>query len=200
MPSSTNPRVQAYLDALPGGVDAYADVVVKYSIVDTWLEGHDRAALRKVLPSEVHPLLETGIPITRWVPEVHATCIYLGLRELFFPSDDTFVTDALHRNIRLLEKPMYRILMRVLTPARAAKGTALAFTQMHRGLELAVDPQPEAWFVTLTHPPHLVPELLARCYATALRAALQVKGYKGVFSRPVSMEPELSRFRVSFED
>ncbi len=200
MPSSTNPRVQAYLDALSGGVDAYSDSVVKYSVVDTWLEGHDRAALREALPPEVHPLLAAGVPVTRWVPEVHATCIYLGLRELFFPSDDTFVTDALHRNIRLLEKPMYRILLRVLTPARVAKGTALAFTQMHRGLELAVDPQREGWLVTLTHPPHLVPELLARCYATALRAALQVKGFEGVFSRPVSLEPEVSRYRVSFDE
>lgn len=193
-----NPRVQAYVDALPGGIDAYPDVVVKYSIVETWLEGHDRGALRDVLPDEVHPLLEDGVPVTRWVPEVHATCIYLALRELFFPSDDTFVTDALHRNIRLLEKPMYKILLRVLTPTRAAKGTALAFSQMHRGLKLAVDPQPEAWLVTLTHPPALVPELLGRCYATALRAALEVKGYDGVFSRPVSLKPECSTFRVSF--
>lgn len=199
MPSSTNARVQDYLDALPGGCDAHSEAVVKFSILDTWLEGHDRGALRDVLPKPVHWLLEPGVPVTRWVPEVHATCIYLALRELYFPSDDTFVADALQRNIRLLEKPMYKVLMRFLTPTRAAQGTALAFSQMHRGLELSVDPQADAWFVTLKHPPHLVPELLGRCYATALRAALEVKGYTGVFSRPVSLEPEVSTFRVSFD-
>ncbi|MCR9162433.1 MAG: hypothetical protein ACE37F_19650 [Nannocystaceae bacterium] len=199
MSSSVNARVQAYLDALPGGIAAYPEFVGKYSVVRAWLEGNDRAALRKVVPREVHPLLEDGVPITRWVSEVHATCIYLAIRELFFPSDDAFVDDAFLRNVRLLEKPMYKILMRVVNPSRAAKGTAAVFSQMHRGLELSVDPKPEAWIATLTHPPLLLPDLLARCYATALRAALEVKGYQDVTSRAVSTTPESTTFRVTFE-
>lgn len=192
-------RVQAYLDKLPEGVHAYPDARVKFSIVRTWLEGHDPTELAGVVPESVHPLLESGVPITRWVPEVHATCIYLALRELYFRSDDAFVEDALERNLRLLQNPMYRILMRVISRDRAAKSTALAFSQMHRGTDIDVERDADAWLVTLRHPPHMIPELLGRCYATATRATLEVKGFTNVRAEPERLEPAVTTLRVRFD-
>lgn len=199
MNDAAKARVHAYLKRLPGGIDAYPDAQVKYSIVRAWLEGQDLEALAEILPAPVLPLVERGVPITRWVPEVHATTIYLSLRELFFSSDDAFVEDALDRNLQLLEKPMYRILMRVISRDRAAKGTALAFSQMHRGTEIDVESDGEGWLVVLRHPPYMIPELIGRCYATALRAALEVKGFRNVRAAPIRLEPELTRIRVRFD-
>lgn len=103
----------------------------------------------------------------------HAPTIYLGLRERFFSSDDAFVDDALKRNHALLNKPMYRILIRLLTRSRAAKGASVAYSQRHRGTELTVTSRTGHWEVNIKHPPHLVPPILGRCYATAMRAALE---------------------------
>lgn len=193
------PRVTAYLDQLPGRIDAFPEAEVKYSVVATWLEGQDAATLVDCLPTEVHPLLQREFPVTQWISEVHATTIYFGLRERFFSSDDAFVADALERNRTLLNKPMYRILMRLLSRNRAAKGASVAYSQMHRGTELSVVSTDGHWEVSIVHPPHLVPPLLGRCYATALRAALEVKGYKNVYCKPVSFEPECTRLNVRFE-
>lgn len=121
------PRVTAYLDRLPGGIDAFPEAEVKYSVVATWLEGHDAGVLVDGLPTAVHPLLQREFPVTRWISEVHATTIYLGLRERLFSSDDAFVADALRRNHTLLNKPMYRILMRLLSRSRVAKGASVAY-------------------------------------------------------------------------
>ena len=193
------PRVTAYLDQLPGRIDAFPEAEVKYSVVATWLEGQDAAALVDCLPTEVHPLLEREFPVTQWISEVHATTIYLGLRERFFTSDDAFVADALGRNRTLLNKPMYRILMRLLSRNRAAKGASVAYSQMHRGTELSVVSNDAHWEVSIVHPPHWGPPLLGRCYATALRAALEVKGYQDVYCKPVSFEPECTQLSVQFD-
>ncbi len=193
------PRVTAYLDQLPGRVDAFPDAEVKYSVVATWLDGHDASELVDCLPIAVHPLLQREFPVTQWISEVHATTIYLGLRERFFSSDDAFVADALERNHALLNKPMYRILMRLLSRSRAAKGASLAYSQMHRGTELIVVAGDNHWEVNLEHPPHLVPPLLGRCYATAMRAALEVKGYHKVHCEPLAFEAERTLIHVRFE-
>ena len=196
MASSATTRIEEYLAKLPGGVHAFPDTRVKYSVVGLWMDGHDREPLAEALPPEVRPLLEPGFPVSRWVTEVHATCIYLALRELFFPSDDAFVADALERNRALLQKPMYKVLLRLFSPERAAKGTAVAFSQMHRGVTLEVEALADAWIVRLRHPPNIVPELLGRCYATAVRGALEVKGYAGVTAEPIAFEEELTAIRV----
>jgi len=193
------PRVTAYLDRLPGRIDAFPDAEVKYSVVATWLEGHDVANLVECLPTEVHPLLQREFPVTRWISEVHATTIYLGLRERFFSTDDAFVADALERNHALLGKPMYRILMRLLSRSRAAKGASVTYSQMHRGTELVVIEGDGHWKVSLEHPSHLVPPLLGRCYATAMRAALEVKGYQKVYCKPIAFEPERTHIQVRFD-
>ena len=198
MLSSATARIEQYLEKLPGGIHAFPTAQVKYAVVGLWIEGHDLEALAEVLPHEVRPLLEPGFPISRWVSEVHATCIYLALRELFFPSDEAFVADALERNRALLLKPIYKILVRLLSPSRAAKGTSMAFSQMHRGVTLEVEPLADSWVVTLHHPANLVPELLGRCYATAVRGALEVKGYTGVTAEPTALEPDLTTIRVQF--
>lgn len=193
------PRVTTYLDQLPGRIDAFPDAEVKYSVVATWLEGQDAAALVDCLPTEVHALLEREFPVTQWISEVHATTIYLGLRERFFSSDDAFVADALERNRTLLNKPMYRILMRLLSRDRAAKGASLTYSQMHRGTALVVDSSDGQWEVNIEHPAHLVPPLLGRCYATAMRAALEAKGYENVYCKPILFEPERTQLHVRFK-
>ncbi len=193
------PRVTAYLDLLPGRIDAFPEAEVKYSVVATWLEGHDAASLVDCLPTEVHPLLEREFPVTRWIAEVHATTVYLGLRERFFSSDDAFVADALERNRILLSKPMYRILMRLLSRDSAAKGASLAYSQMHRGTELSVTSEDNQWEVSMKHPPHLVPPIIGRCYATAMRAVLESKGFNNVQSKLISFEAECTLLHVQFE-
>ncbi|MGH1342406.1 MAG: hypothetical protein ACRBN8_12680 [Nannocystales bacterium] len=199
MAASVLPRVAAYLDQLPGGIDAFPEAEVKYSVVATWLEGHDATALVSSLPDAVHPLLQREFPVTRWVPEVHATMVYLGLRERFFESDDAFVADALERNRTLVNKPMYRILLGLLSKSRAVKGASVTYSQLHRGTELIVVGGDDHWEVYIVHPPHLVPPILGRCYATAMRAALEVKGYENVYCKPIAFEPERTHLQVRFE-
>ncbi len=191
--------VQAYLDSIPGRLAGYPETLVKYSVLDTWLEGHDLTALALQMPGSLHYLFEPGFPVSKWVPEVHAMVTYLTQRELFFDSDDAFVADALERNIKLFRRPIYRVLVRLISMSLAAQGPARVYSQMHRGTELAVIAAPNAWTVKLTHPPHLIPALLARCYGTAMRAAILEKGGTNVEVVSLSTTPEQMVHEIRFD-
>ncbi len=161
-------RVNGFLAKLPDGLDSYPDVAVKYSVLGIWTEGHDLEQLRDALPGRVRDLSETGNPVTRWVPEAHATVVYLTLRELFFSSDDAFVHDARQRNTNLQCSPIYELLFRALATSRITRAAPAAYRQVHRGSTLEVSTEGRPWTWSLVLPPHLVPELLARCYATGV--------------------------------
>ncbi|MEM6294871.1 MAG: hypothetical protein AAGA54_26605 [Myxococcota bacterium] len=198
MGDSSIARVDEFLAALPHGIDSYPDVAVKYSVIDVWTEGHDLDRLRAALPNSLTGLAEAGNPVTRWVPEVHATVVYLTLRELFFDSDDAFVADALARNHQLYRSPLYKFLLRALTARRITKSAPVAYGHMHRGTSLEVETDELPWRWTLHYPPNLVPELLGRCYATAMQAAIELGGGKNVRVEPEDIRVDSVSFSITF--
>lgn len=168
--------VETYLASVPGGLDAYPDHLVKASVVDAWIAGHDREHIAASLPAAVRDR-SLSRHVSEWIPEVHATAVYLAVRALFFPSDDAYVDAAYGKNRALFERPIYRAALRLLTRARIAKSVAALFGLWHRGLEAsATDDEPGTIMVRLGYPENLVPKLIARCYVTAIQAALQRRG------------------------
>ncbi len=190
--------VEAYLDRLPSGLDSHPGYQVKMGVVETWADGHDAAELKAALPDPPR----TGLfhkRVTGWVSEVHATVVYLTVRELFFDSDDAYVAAALEKNRSLLARPIYRAAGRLFTPQRLMKTGSMVFGLMHRGIEAG--PTEDAsgrlgWLMKF--PEHLVPELIARCYATALVAALGIGGARRPTARVVEFSPTQIHFAVDF--
>lgn len=188
------PSVEAYLDRLPSGLDSYPGHQVKMGVVQTWVDGHDLAGIRAALPES----LQTGLldqRVTGWVSEVHATVVYLTVRELFFDSDEAYVGAALEKNRTLLSRSIYRAASRLLTPQRLVKTGSLVFGLMHRGIETGPAPfegKGVGW--VMEFPEHLVPELIARCYATALVAAMGIGGVR----HPTARIAEFGATRIEF--
>ncbi len=199
VPAALPAMAKAYLDSLPDGLESYPEARVKNSVVRTWLEGHDAKRLSEALPPSLGRLGRAELPVNRWIPEVHAVVVYLSLRELFFPTDEAFVEDSRERNHKLLANPMYNILVRALSVQRVGKSTPLIYNHMHQGTRLEVDAAQWPWIWSLTSPDHLVPSLLARCYATAIGAAIELNGQDNVQVLLRSSTPTVQQFTVSFD-
>ncbi|MFK7990756.1 MAG: hypothetical protein AB8I08_32345 [Sandaracinaceae bacterium] len=168
-------ELQAYIDRLPGGLDAYPDHRSKASVLRAFLDGHDMDALRAALPAELAALADPKTAVTTWLPEVHLNAVMLARRAVFFDSDEAFVEDAAKRNRQLIESPLYRMLIKFFSTERVGAMGRTVFHQMHDGIELEIHPgTPMRW--ALRYPPHLMPELVARCYATAATVALELGG------------------------
>ncbi len=193
-------RVQEYLAKLPDGLESYPRAQVKNSVVRAWIDGHDWGALEAAVPAAVRPLCRGDLAVTKWVSEVHATVVYLTLRELFFADDDAFVRDAHERNRKLLSGPMYRMLVNLLSTRRIAKGCRPAFGLMHRGVVTDVDVAPWPWVWTLRYPAHLVPEVLGRCYGTVIVTALELSGKREVSVSRLDETPTQLRLAVEFTE
>lgn len=192
-------RAVDYLEQLPEGLDSYPGALAKNAVVRAWVEGHDIERLAATLPESLVPLVRKEVAVSSWIPEAHAMVIYLQVRELFFADDDAYVLDAKERNRQLLAGPLYRIVVSLLSAGRIGKTSRQVFNLMHRGTDLMVDVDRWPWVWKAKFPAYLIPELLGRCYTTAVVAGLELNGQKGVEAVLVEHTPTTLEFSVSFD-
>lgn len=172
--------MDAYIESLPNGLASYPGCQQKAQVVRQFLPLTERRKLEGLGPPEITAIIDEPPPATAWVPEVHATAIYLALRDTM-KSDDEFIDYAREMNRSLVSSPMYRILFAFVSPERVVRGAASRWGQMHRGTELhprRVSTN-DAVF-RLTTPPNAVPEILARAYSTAYQTAVELSGGSNV--------------------
>jgi hypothetical protein len=172
--------MEAYLASLPRGLESYPACQQKAVILRSFVTPAMRPQIEAALPPEVRPLLEHMPAVTEWIPEVHATTIYLAARDAT-GSDEAYVASAYELNRNLLSGTMYRILFTFVSPARVLKGATSRWGQLHRGTELRPRSVGENEAVMrLSCPPNLVPPVLALAYGTAYRAAVELAGGRNV--------------------
>ncbi len=180
-------RMQVYIDGLPQGLDSYPECLQKASIYREFLVGIDCEALRPHLPPTLRAMIDAPAPVTAWVPEVHASALFLATRDAF-ADDAAFVEHAYRGNRRLLDSPLYRLLFRVLGPRTMLRGARSRWGLFHRGgvemiLDLPADDDASHASLTLEYPPRVIAPLLALSYASAFRAAAELSGAQEVSVR-----------------
>ena len=173
--------VEKCLSALPGGIDAYPECVHKGDPLALCLERSETSGLAERLPREVTGLLTEGTRTPTWVPEVHATVLYLAIREAKFVDDEAFVAHARTRNREVLDTPTNRLVFWVASPRAILRGAGLRWGSLHRGTSVDVRLMSETSAqTTLTYPPRLFPETVLRGTATGFSAALENAGARDV--------------------
>jgi uncharacterized protein (TIGR02265 family) len=174
-------RMQAYLDALPDGVESYPQYVQKASVYRQFLQEMPSRDLIGHLPPPVERLLTAPLPVSAWVPEVYATALYLAIADVHLPDEREFLAHKLEANRKILSSALYRILMMVVSPNVALRNTGARWRMFHRGIALATQELgPQRVEVRMTFPPHLVPPLLVRTYGLVFQATTETAGGKDV--------------------
>lgn len=173
-------RVRAFVAGLPEGEASYHGALVKAGVVRTWIEGHDVQQLRRALAEYPDAVATMEAPVTTWVREVHATIVYLAVRELFFHSDGTYVRAAYDKNAALLDRPIYKPLFLTFGHERLVRWAPKVFQQFHRGTTVTVDDEGPDLRVIYRYPPGLIPPLIARCHITSIAALIEKVGHMAV--------------------
>lgn len=174
------PRVHQYLSGLPRGLDSYPTCLQKASVFRQFIKLAP-STWKSNLPAPLGALIRSPPPLTAWIPEVHATSVYLGIVDVRGWEDREFVNRSLAMNRELLQSPLYRILMSMVSPSRLIRGGPSRWMTMHQGIELTglVEGKTSALF-KLTFPPRIMPTLLVQSYATAFQAALEIASARQV--------------------
>ena len=169
-----------YLAGLPKGLGSYPTCLQKASVFRQFIKLAP-STWKSNLPAPLGNLVRNPPPLTAWIPEVHATAVYLGIVDVRGWEDKDFINRSLAMNRELLQSPLYRILMSVVSPSRLVRGGASRWITMHQGIELTggMEGDTSALF-KLTFPPRIMPMLLVQSYATAFQAALEAASARKV--------------------
>ncbi len=175
-------QMGVYLESLPQGLASYPEYQQKASIYRLYTEETaGLEVLAPALPDPLRALLDTPVVSSAWIPEVHATCLYLAIADLNGLSEEDLFEDWLLFNRRLLSHRLYRMLLRVASPQLTIRGAGYRWGAFHRGLLLKVSGDgAHRMKVEMDSPEHLVPRIIAAGYGAAFRVAAEMAGAKKV--------------------
>jgi hypothetical protein len=188
------PRLEAYLESLPKGLDSYADHVLKASFYRQFLDDHP--LLKSAgFPGELGRLVAQPLPVSSWMSEAHTTAFYMASIDLLGLDDDTFLQAIYRLNVRVLRGPMYRVMMMVISPSLIVRGAESRWNAFHRGIRLSAEMRGEkGGTVRLVYPTNLYSPLMARAYTMAFRAAIEAAGGKSVEFAVTAYSPTVAEF------
>jgi len=183
-------RIERYLFALPAGFASHPECQHKFATIRDFIAGTPLLERLDVLPPQVAELVRNPPPVTAWVSEVVANCIFLGIREACCESDEDYYTFSAERSRQMMRRPMYKLMFALITPRRVVKGAGWKWTQFHRGTTMtgALDEDGRGGTLEVRFPPGLMSPIAAGGYAGALRAAFELSS-----STPVTLEIEDTR-------
>jgi hypothetical protein len=174
-------RTESYLARLPHGLDSYPHYVVKAAPYRHYLESLDFGTDISALPAPLRKLVDNPLPMSSWMPEVHAVAFMLAVRDLLFTDDESVYASVLRSNRELFSGPLYKALFFFLKPEKMFHYAQSRWASMHRGITLTTEvSSATAATFRVDFPPHLIESLVARCLQTGFVVAIEAAGGKDV--------------------
>ena len=131
------PHTHKYVSALPDGLASYPQCQIKADVFrDVGKEFPTLIGNRKV-PESIRDYL-SGNNRDNWQAEVIANAVTLTIRDLNFATDQDYL-DWFRRYIGgVFDKPLYRIVMHVLSTTLVVMGATGRWSSFHRGSSLEI--------------------------------------------------------------
>mgnify|MGYP006883380122 FL=1 len=173
---------EAYIDALPGGLDAYPEMLAKAGIVATVVDdvarfGKTREDLIDELPGALRDYVADLPPSSSWVSEVRLQALSLFINDRYMPDEHVQWQSAYDVNTKLLAGAAYKFMLGMISPSRVLKMGAMAYNHFHKGSSLQViDTKTEPFLIRMSYPRHAIAEPVARMQAAVLTSSLHIAG------------------------
>ncbi len=193
------PCTQDYLARLPEGLDSYPHCVAKAALLRDILGSRPLDPEGDDVPDALRSLVASPPPVSSWIPEVHFVAVSLAIYGRHFGGDDVqgFEDWVCARNSTLFRKPLYRVLIALMSPERLLVGASKRWTAFHRGTTLTLlQHTPEHALVRLEFPAHLFDRVLMHGFAASMRAAAEVAGGHDVASGLDTATPTFAEYWV----
>jgi hypothetical protein len=192
-------RTETYLARLPSGLDSYPHYLVKAAPLRHFLETLHFGTEVQSLPSTLRTLVESPLPMSSWMPEVHAVAFMLAVRDLLFHDDDSVYDSVLRSNRELFSGPLYKALFFFIKPEKMFQYAESRWASMHKGIRLTLQSSSsQAATFRVDFPPHLIEVLVARCLQSGFVVALEAAGGKDVHFWISELRQDHAIFRGSW--
>ncbi len=195
----TLPRLERYLAALPGGLDAFPSALAKGALVRNILEDEPLPELLPALPEPLRRLAADPPVGSEWVPEAHFDALLLAVADVRGLTDAELLAWTRKKNLRLFSSPAYRILMMVTSPSQVIRFAGARWANWHRGSTLELHGiADDGVRVHLRYPRGLFDGTLLRVYGEAFTAALETARAKQPVVTVVAEQPGLAQYEASW--
>jgi len=176
------PRAAAYVRLLPHGLASHPDAQLNADVLAPVRERFGAELENVTLPEAVRAALAAAGSAT-WVPDTAANALYLACFDLGFADDAEFASWGHEVTTKVLRRPLFRMLVAVLSPTLVAMGGSKRWGAFHRGSELLAAPAVKVGnrielHASLRFPRHLFPRAMIAFNAEAIRAAVDAAGAK----------------------
>ena len=188
------PTQEAYLAALPRGLDAFPTHRAKASLVRTALSlytfSDEQAA---ALPERLRQMVEEPPTSNRWVSEVEYIALCLALADAHCWSDQDFARFWYDLTKSLMANALYVGLLGFLTPKLLLRTASLRWASFHKGVELSTRAAPGGLYLDLRFPEGLVPPICTEAYAQVFQATVDFSAAR-TLTRLIEDGPERATY------
>ncbi len=176
------PRASKFVKQLPSGLSSYPECQIRADVFEHIKGAFPELGAADDLPEVLKSCLSAEYR-GDWMPEAVGNTIFFMLRDANFNSDMAYLAWQRQDAARLYDRPLYRVLMHVFSPALIVMGAGQRWSTFHRGTELKVgrakkrDGRFEAEG-RLIYPAHLFGGLLLQQLNVHFLLALETNGAK----------------------
>lgn len=168
----TLPRTSAYVAALPGELDAYPRSRVRTAVTREITEQFPQVLEHPGIAGPVRDRLRKSIDQGEWMPDAEGMAIRMLVRDVVFDTDAEYHRWYFEIAARVFAKPLYRVLMYVVSPTLVMLGATRRWATFREGSTLTSKVERNQGVAELTFPEGLYPELTLVGFGEAFRASL----------------------------
>lgn len=195
------PRASAYLTGLARGLDSFPEcLVIASGYEGAWAFVQERGDLGP-LPLSLGSWLRGG-PQAEWFPEAIGVCAEMMVADLL--GDQAFIEWAYADAQQILQGPVIRHLMRVISPTLVVMGAGARWAATRKGTALRTEPVQRdgtrIWTIAyLTFPDGLYPPFYLEILGQAFRAGVNCARATGAKTELAFHGPGEARYVVSWD-
>lgn len=185
--------VRAYVESLPQGLDSYPHCSSKMSSLLFQLQRRPLRSLAE-LPAEVVALVSDPPVATAWVPTTVFVATTIAIEAEHGITDQTLAVEATQI---MLDSPLYRFTLRLLSPSMILRAGAATWGLFHRGTSFKAKEVASVLEAVLEFPPGLLPEEILSGFAAGFETICRASWKHDAAVRLVEHSARFGRYRLT---
>jgi hypothetical protein len=191
------PRAAEYLLGLPNGLDSYPECQVRSELTREIFKRFPQIPTHPALAPELRERLR-DLGRDEWMSDVVGVVARIMVRDVVVPTDEELDRWSFEVAGEIFAKPVYRMLMYVLSPTLVLMGATKRWSAFRRGSTLTSRFDGHSATAELRFPRNLYNPLVLRGFGHAFRASLTAARASDPKVELVETSPEIGRWTVSW--
>lgn len=194
------PKLAAYLDQLPNGVESHPDCTIKGAAARPFLDDKPLTSVPQgALPERLHALIMNPPARSSWVSDVENNCLHYAITDFYRMTEDAYLAWIEDKVQALFGGPVYRLMMSLASPEALLGSNLARWETFHNGSTLTTVEQKPKWVRrVLRFPEGLFDATGLRTQARIFEATLKHSRAKGASAKLVSFDKTSATFENSW--